>query len=51
MEEYCRLDRVLHMTPKQRFLSQSVVGLLFFGLILFLPAGTLRFSEGWVFLA
>jgi protein-S-isoprenylcysteine O-methyltransferase Ste14 len=39
------------MTLKLKLILQFVVGLIFFGLVLFLPAGTLRFWEGWVFLS
>jgi protein-S-isoprenylcysteine O-methyltransferase Ste14 len=39
------------MTLKSKLIVRFVVGLLIFGLILFLPAGTLRFWEAWVFLS
>lgn len=38
------------MTLKQKFLLRFVGGFAFFGLVLFLPAGTLRFWEGWALL-
>jgi protein-S-isoprenylcysteine O-methyltransferase Ste14 len=38
------------MTLKFRVVSRIVVGLLCFGLVLFLPAGTLRYWEAWAFL-
>lgn len=34
-----------------RVTATSVCGMLFFGLILFLPAGTLRYWQAWVFVA
>ena len=34
-----------------KMLVQSVVGAFVFGLLLFLPAGTLAWPEGWAFLA
>lgn len=38
------------MTLRRKLLARFGGGLLFFMLVLFLPAGTLRFWEGWIFL-
>jgi protein-S-isoprenylcysteine O-methyltransferase Ste14 len=38
------------MTLKSRLVLRIVGGLFVFGLIFFLPAGTLRFWEGWTYL-
>ena len=34
----------------RKMLVRSVVGMIFFGLVLFLPAGTIAWPQGWVFL-